>query len=498
MAIGLAKFIKQYSHELILGLLVLVIVGPTLYYRLPFFVFSPDILYVKAKVMWVLRGSIFTDPITGLVTMHPPLYHLFLAPFVAAGMDVNFVMALTAVLVVVLIFVLTYKIISDQFDRTTAFWTCLMLPFIVEYMGPRNILLATAYYFSIPFYLAGLWLYLRSSSAAATVGAAVLWGLAFLISPVYVFLIGLTFLYEWIIKKRFRRFLVLVATFMVVIIPFLIQLYVVYSQGLGEAETFSLWRGIPNADWLGNLVVEFIAPTYHEVISFSGLAHIAILLTALILLIKTKQFYWYFAVSLLAYILTFYHFSGQYAIRIQLFFSLFLVAWLIWRLRQSRLSRITSSAMAVVLMMFALYHISDETLTNYRLDMPNKTKQIKLGQRPKQLLSMYVEKDSYVFCDLIVYQEFIMPFYPAHTLGAHRTMKYFQLPGSVADELHADYQLVENSGDYDMIDSIARKYDITIAIQYAAQKESPLFRTLAANWELAFHGPYFTIWEKPE
>jgi hypothetical protein len=245
LASRLAKFIKRFSHELILGLLVLVIVGPTLYYRMPFVPFSPDILYVKAKVLWVLRGDIFTDPITGLVTMHPPFYHLFLAPFVAAGIDINLVMALTTVFIVALIFFFTYKIIADQYDRDTAFWTCVMLPFIYQFMGPRNILLATSYNFSIPFYLAGLWLYLdATTSKRTTVAAGVLWGLTFLISPVYVFLIGLTFLYEAIIGRRFKRFFIISGTFAVTLIPFYVQMYVVYSKGLGGAATFALWRGI--------------------------------------------------------------------------------------------------------------------------------------------------------------------------------------------------------------------------------------------------------------
>ncbi len=493
-------YLKQRIHAMILTLLILVIVGPTLYYRLPFFVFSPDILYVKAKVMWVLRGSIFTDPITGLVTMHPPLYHLFLAPFVAAGMDVNFVMALTAVLVVVLIFVLTYKIISDQFDRTTAFWTCLMLPFIVEYMGPRNILLATAYYFSIPFYLAGLWVYLRSPvSLRAAIAAAILWGLAFLISPVYVFLIGLTFLYEAIIRRRFKRFFIITGIFAVMLIPFYIQLYVVYSKGLGGAATFALWRGIPDVAWLRSFAVEIISPSYHTPLSLPSLLHMIILVATLIVFIRKRDIHWYIPESLLAVILTFYHFSGQYAIRIELFFSIFIVATALSGLWRNRIAKTISMAAILAITSMTVYHLQTRyVLTMYRFEAPLYAGRVVVGGKLWQNLDKYVPKDSFIFCDNSNYLRYIMPYYPVHTLGAYRSMEYFQLPKRIADKFLIADKMAEYTRSFAVIDSIATEFNITAAIISRIDIGVPLYEMLATYWKPVYSDEYFAILKKPD
>ena len=178
-------FFKHHKDTLLLSSLIAIILGPLLYYRLPWYVSAPDIFYVKAKVLQVLAGSLFTDPITGYVTFHPPYYHLFLSFLSLLGIEIDWALIIVTVLNVSLIFFFAFKMLEVTFDRKTAFFTCLLIPFIVEYMGCRNILLATSFYFSMPFYLAGLWLYLKSNEfLLLTTGSAVLWGLAFLISPV--------------------------------------------------------------------------------------------------------------------------------------------------------------------------------------------------------------------------------------------------------------------------------------------------------------------------
>lgn len=499
MAFRLAKFINRYSHELILSLPVLALVGPVLYYRLPFFVFSPDILYVKAKVMWVLRGAIFTDPITGLDTMHPPFYHLFLAPFVAAGIDINLVMALTSVAVVALIFLFTYKIVANQFGRDTAFWTCFLLPFIVEYMGPRNILLATAFYFSVPFYLAGLWLYLKSPSLRATIGAAVLWGGAFLISPVYVFLIGLTFLYEAVIARRLKRFFIITGAFAIVLIPFYIQMYLVYSKGLGGASTFGIWRGIPDLEWMWSFVVEFISPTFHTPFSLPSLIHIIILVAALGVIIRKWNVHRYIPLSFLAVILTFYHFSGQYAIRIELFFSIFIVATVISVLMQNRIAKLISIAVVLVLTSATIYQLQTAyILPAYRTEAPLYAGRMEVGSALWENLDKYVPRDAFIFCDNSNYLRYIMPYYPVHTLGAYHSMEYFQLPKRIADEFLLADEAAEKADSITVVDSIANEYHITTAIISRIDVGVPLYEMLATYWKPVYSGKYFAILKKPE
>ncbi len=499
MAFRLAKFIKRYSHELVLSLPVLALVGPTLYYRLPSSVFSPDILYVKAKVMWVLRGAIFTDPITGLDTMHPPFYHLFLAPFAAAGIDINLVMALTSVAIVALTFFFTYKIVADQFGRDTAFWTSFLLPFIVEYMGPRNFLLATAFSFSIPFYLAGLWQYLKSPSLRATIGAAILWGLAFLISPVYVFLIGLTFLYEAVIARRLKRFFIVTGVFAIMLIPFYTQLYVVYSKGLGGASTFALWRGIPGLAWLKSFFVEFISPTYHTPFSLPSLMHLIILVAALVIIIRKRRIHWYIPLSFLAVILTFYHFSGQYAVRIELFFSIFIVATVISVLRQHRIAKSISIVVVLVLTSATVYQLqTGYILPAYRTEAPLYAGRMEVGSKLWENLDKYVPMNSFIYCDNSNYLRYIMPYYPVHTLGAYRSMEYFQLPERIADEfLHAD-EAAEKADRISVVDSIANEYHITTAIISRIDIGVPLYEMLATYWKPVYSDKYFAILKKPE
>jgi len=466
---------------------------------MPILVFSPDVLYVKAKIMWVLRGDIFADPITGYDTMHPPWFHVILAPFYAAGIGRDTILSLVTVFNVALLFFFTYRIIGHVHDRRVAFWTCVMIPFIVEYMGPRNILLATSFYFSIPFYLAGLWLYVRSASSnRGAIGAAILWGLAFLISPIYLFLIGLTFVYEATIKRRLRRFLILVSVFAVMLIPFYVQLYTVYSQGLGEAQTFSLWRGIPGPAWWHDMAVEFISPTYHTILSIPAIAHMIILLIAIAVVIKRKTIHWLLPLSLAAFLLTFYHFSGQYAIRIQLFFSIFLIAMLLSYLCKTGRRRLFSIIVSIVLSGYAVYHHVTMTGVIYGNEIPNYREHQEIGRELRNHFGDYLEKESYIFCSNLVYLRYILPHYPVHALEGHRSMEYFQLPRGIAADLHADSRLIENSDDYAVIDSIAQKYGITSAIISEVAIGVPLYETLARNWEVVYQDGYFGILKKPE
>jgi hypothetical protein len=315
----MAKLTADRRRAYILGFWVLVILAPIFYYRVPWFFSSPDISYVRAKVMQILAGGLYTDPITGYATFHPPFFHLFLAPWKAMGLGFNTILVGVTVIDVALLFFFTYKVIAVAFSRTTAFYTCLLLPFIVEYMGCRNILLASSFYFSVPVYLAGLWLYLTPDlTTRRAVGAAALWGLAFLISPVYLFLIGFTFLYDLVIARRYRYFLIMAATFLVVLIPFFIQAAVIYSRGLWGASAFAFWRGIPDVEWWKKFAVEFISPAMDGKLGLGTVVHLAILAGAVTFMVRDRKVHWYIPVALLAYVLTFYHYSGDYAIRIHL------------------------------------------------------------------------------------------------------------------------------------------------------------------------------------
>jgi len=69
---------SKYRVIPVLTLFLLIMAGPILYIFIPHYYLTPDILYVKAKTMWVTNGHLYTDPVTGMPTFHPPYYHLFL------------------------------------------------------------------------------------------------------------------------------------------------------------------------------------------------------------------------------------------------------------------------------------------------------------------------------------------------------------------------------------------------------------------------------------
>jgi len=498
MALAIVKIFRERKEESLLGLLAVAIIGPLIYYRAPAFLSTPDILYVKAKLMQVLKGRIFADPITGYDTMHPPWYHLVLAPFKIIGLNIDLILAAVTILNVVLIVYFTFKLVETVFDRKTGFYTALMIPFIIEYMGCRNILLATSFYFSLPFYLAGLWVYFKSeNSIRLSVIAAVLWGLAFIISPVYVFLIGLTFVYELIVKRRYRRFLVMAGCFALAIIPFLVQAIYIYAEGLWGSRVFALWRGVPELEWWGHLITEFLSPTINDLISIPAALHLIMLIAALVLILKAKKVHWFVPLSLLTYFLTFYHFSDQYAIRIQVIFSVFLVATLVYGLKSLHINRYLWAIPIAAISVFGLYQ--NYSLTDAFIEKERAGYEIyfETGKEFWQVMGEYLDEDRYIFCNKDVYLKYIMPFFPAYSLGAYKTMDYFQLKAEIADTLEHDYQWVIRSTDYAHIDSISTKYSIETAVATRAEIGVPLLETLVRYWKPVYQGKYFVILKKP-
>lgn len=168
---------------------------------------TPDIQYVKGKVLQILDGNLFTDPITGIMNFHPPIYHAFLAFCVTAGIDIDSLLILLSVLNLWLLIFMSFLVVLRVFDIIVGFLTALIIPFLFTYLGPNYFFLATAFYFSVPLFLGGLYFYLSDEGRSRNcVIAAILWGMAFLISPVYVFIIGLLLLYTMVCQKKNSRY----------------------------------------------------------------------------------------------------------------------------------------------------------------------------------------------------------------------------------------------------------------------------------------------------
>ena len=137
--------------------------GPILYIFIPHYYLTPDILYVKAKTMWVTNGHLYTDPVTGMPTFHPPYYHLFLSLFVRLGIGIDFLLIAVSVMNVALLMLFGYLLLRRLFDTTTSLLTLLLLPFISQYMGPSYLFLASSFSFSVPIFLAGLLMYTKKA-----------------------------------------------------------------------------------------------------------------------------------------------------------------------------------------------------------------------------------------------------------------------------------------------------------------------------------------------
>ncbi|MCP4568899.1 MAG: hypothetical protein GY841_15090 [FCB group bacterium] len=490
---------KRYQHHLILSALALAILGPLLYYRAPYFLATPDIMYVEAKVLQVLLGNLYADPVTGIATFHPPYYHLFLAPFKALGMNLHTVLVLVTISNVCLIIFFTYKTLKTAFNRQTALYTCMLLPFIIEFMGSRNILLATSFYFSTPLYLAGLWNYLKpTDSSRPTVLAAALWGAAFLISPVYLFLIGLTFVYELIIKRDFRRFGLMGGVFALTLVPFFIQAAYLYLNDLTGATTFVLWRGPLTLNWIKEVLIEFVSPTLNDPISTGAIIHLILLAAAAGVAVQSKKVMFFIPLAALAYFLTFYHFSAQYAIRIHLFLSIFIVAGLIDRLLREKINRYFLLAPILAIMLFGLYSHYNLTINYFDRESIDRQKYIGNGEKLWRVMHNYLDEGEYILAAKQVYSQYIVTRIAVHSLGAYKDMRYFQLPPIIAYNLEEDYRLVMAATDYPMVKAITDKYKIDTAVFHARDKGRPLFAVIRDNWNAVYMDEAFIIFQKPE
>ncbi len=496
---ALELFLRRYWRETALFIVVGFVVGPLVYHGVPAYAATADVLYMKGKILQVLHGSIYADPVTGIDTMHPPVYHLLLAPFAAAGLELDTILILIAIVNVALMTFLTYRVTRQAFDPNVGLLTAMMLPFIIEFMGSRNLLLATAFNFSVPIYLAGLWLYLVSAdSLPKTAVAALLWGLAFIISPVYLFIIGLTSIYEAAVHRNYRRLMVMIGTLALAVSPFVFQAVYIYSKGLWGAGAFAFWRGIPDIGQMDTFAGNFLAPIRDDKINFGTAIHAIILFVAAYTIIRRRRVHWFIPISLLAYLLTSYHYNPQYATRIQLLLSIFIVATAIHGLRSLVKNKTLWSSIVLLGVMFGVYRQVADEIHVFEVERNTYTRYIMAARPLWRAIETNLEEDEYVFCNKRIYRYFILPRFRMHALGAYTTMDYFQLQSGLADELERDFQTAWASRDYAIVDGIARKYNIGFAIFGRDDRQAPVFPTLMSNWSTVFDNQIFVILKRPE
>ena len=99
---------------------VALLLGPLFYFHMPLHLTSPDIQFAQAKVLRVLHGELFSDPVTGYPSFHPPYYYLILAIFARLGLSINLLFFIVTVSNVALLVLFTYLILKRQFGPDIA------------------------------------------------------------------------------------------------------------------------------------------------------------------------------------------------------------------------------------------------------------------------------------------------------------------------------------------------------------------------------------------
>jgi hypothetical protein len=489
---------KSYKVIPALILLIVLTTGPLLYFLIPQYYLTPDILYVKAKTMWVGNGDLYADPVTGFPTFHPPYYHLILSLFVRLGMGIDFLLIAVSLSNVILLTLFTFLILRQIFDSRTALVSVFLIPFIYEYMGPGNILLASSFSFSVPLYLAGLWLYTKKApSLFQTVLTAILWGLAFLISPGYLFLIAFAFVYELIFKRHYSRVLIMAAVFIIVIIPFFHQAYTIRRFGMMESSAFALWRGVPDLDWLQSLVMQLVSRVDGSLMRWHILPMLCLTGFGLYGMWRLRPVHSFPAVAALAFLFTFYHFNPQYASRVLFFLSLFLAAYFVRLLLSIESRKILVIGLLAV---FILLGLSDHDLRITRFYNKRMVRYTGYGQRVaniKEALKPFVEPGDFVLALAKTYRRYIMPYFLTHGLLAYKSGEYYQLNTTLAAEMLVDYNRLMLTDNPDQIEYYCNKYGIKIAVVNRLDKSPPVFAAIRQWWDEVYADDTFRIYRRP-
>ncbi len=492
---------KKHIHVWILIAGFVLIAAPYLYYHTPQYYLSPDLMYVKAKALWVMNGHLYADPVTGIQTLHPPYYHFLLSRFMRLGMQIDTILFWISLVDVFLIGLFAYLALRNLFPPNIAAITVLMIPFINRYMGSSYLFLASSFTFSLSIFLAGLWLFFRNR---ATIGMSILtaflWGVAYLVSPGYLFLIGFAFLYDLYFRRDYRRFLVMAGTLIVTMVPFFYQMYVVLSfyaaNSLGQASTFALWRGFPDFAWAGSLVRNFLAPADRAFLDWHTGLVVVILAAATIGYIRSKSRHPFPLIALAAYLFTFYHFSAQYASRILYIFSIFAMAYAVqWLLSQKQYRRPAYAAVALL----ALYSTTDQVVqtTRYyarRVEPYGSFEYIESHVHPK--LMQYLQPGKFVLATSKGYRNYILPYFPARSLIGARSGEYFQLPGALSEEMKNNHEVLMTSASRDTINQLCMLYSINYAVSFF-NDTAPIFGQLDGWWEKVYSDKFMTVYRRP-
>lgn len=482
---------------------VLFVLSPALYNAVPLHYFSPDLQYVKGKLLYVMEGNLYDDPITGFPNMHPPIYHLFLALPTMIGIPIDTTLLLITFSNVLLIFFFVFKIIQKLFCTDTAVTSCFLFPFTMEYMGCGYLFLATALNFSIPFYLAGAYLYLTGrKTSTLTIVLSALWGLAFLITPIYIFLIGFTLLYELTIRRNLKFFFTASATLVIMLLPFFYQIYIVSSFKLFGTSAFSPWHGLPDLEFLRILGRTIITPTAHKLTEPLIWTTPIVALLGLIGVWQSRKSRDYAApvrfvvIALVSYLFTYYHFAPQYATRIYLFLSLFLIAFAVTYMKQLGVKRMIRIGLIALLVIFGTIGFMNRIIYNYGYQRDSLDSFDSRRAEFSSAIEKLIPKRSFILAYSRSYRMYILPYHSVHGMKAYESGEYYQLSSEISKEFQADYEAALMCTDSGCLNPICEKYGIEYAVVHAGDFRIPVFPYIDQDWDRIYRDPYFAIFKR--
>lgn len=489
---------NKYAHEIFLGLIIIIIVGPLLIFQSPPYFHTPDIQYVKAKTLAVMNGNLYNDPVTGYPSFHPPFYHLFLSWLVSIGVSLEIIPLIMALINSCLLIVFSFLMLAKIFDRTTSLLTTAMIAYINQYMGPGHLFLATAFYFSMPIFMAGLWIYLKSKQTIITrIVTGLLWGLSFIISPVYLFVIGFIFLYEIIWRRQWSQIAILICVFLVSIIPFLIQAFTIYNYQMAGTSAFSFWRGWPDLDWFQIFFGYLLYPVDGHINHWQVILTIIIFIAGLISIRKSHSPHFLIFIFGAAYLFTSYHYNPhQYGPRIFFFLGLLITGYMIKYLRNIIKVKVIAGWLIAALLLTAMGEHLYRSYINLEKERTNYTNYQQIGRGLKDNFGKFIETDEYILASSLTYRNFIMPYFPVRALVAHQSGEYFQLNSVIADEMLKDYNEFMAAGRPELVDLICRKYNIKIAVIGGRDVNERGFKTIMEHWDMVYEDPTFKIYRK--
>jgi hypothetical protein len=282
------------------------------------------------------------------------------------------------------------------------------------------------------------------------------------------------------------------------IIPFFIQASIIYRASMMGTAAFAPWRGLPDFAWLGTMISYFFSPmdgrlTHWQILPAAGVAVLGIVAVA-----RTRPAPALPIIAGLAFLFTAYHYTAQYASRVQFVLALVLAAYAIRYLTEIIRDRHISYGLVLALALFGVVDHTVRTADFYATRATHFAGYDAIVETCLPGVAPFLQPDSFVLATDQTYRDFIMPFFPVHGLVAYRSGEYYQLTTALADEMLADYEEIMGTTNLGAIDQICIKYRINIAIFRRGDDTFPIYRAVNRVWQPVYRDDFFRVYRRPE